>query len=102
MCWALVRVYNVHHVLVLRWLDMLTVRAGDDNCVRNNCIDIKAHRANEVRKETEEKLIVRRKEVIASKNLTFADWCSLMNGTGHWRVPNTGKRIGCSTLTNLI
>ena len=94
MCWALACVYNVHHVLGLRWFDMLTVWAGDDDCVRNNCSDIKAHQANEARKETEEKLIVRRKEVIASKNLTFTDRRSLMNGTGHWRVPNTGKRIG--------
>jgi len=41
--YALVPIYDVHHVLVLRQFSMLTVQAGDDNCVGRGYSDIKAH-----------------------------------------------------------
>jgi len=44
--------YNAHHMLVLRWFNMLTVQAGDNDCVGKKCSDIEATGANEVRRET--------------------------------------------------
>jgi len=83
--------YSVHH--------MLPVRAGDDNCVGNECSDIKAELMRRGGR-LPERLIVREREWFACKRMTLANWQSPVNGqlsVGNWRVPNRGKLIGWST-----
>jgi len=33
---------GIHHVLVLRWLHILTVQVRDDDCVGHECSDVEA------------------------------------------------------------
>ena len=59
-------------MLVLRWFNMLTVQAGHDGCVGNECSDIEADLMRQGGRMSE-RLIVKERESFTCKKLTIAD-----------------------------
>ena len=53
--------FSVHHMLLLRWFNMLPARAGDDDCVGNKCSDIEAELMRQGGR-LPERLIIRERE----------------------------------------